>query len=176
VVAVQAKQMERTYRVVWGGGGDSKEILATHGQPFTAPLLSGGSFDFGTVLGRKPVLLTFWASWCKPCLTEAPHVVALHGRYAKKGVAFLAVSIDEEDDYEALRKVATRLEVPYPVPLDPRGEVLAKYAKGASIPLTFVLDGSGRVRYSHRNFETGDEVDIEDAMRSVLADAPRRYE
>ena len=167
-VAAQAKEMERDYRVAWDTGAGAQVTFSDRGQPFVAPLLSGGSLDFGTLLGTKPVVLTFWASWCAPCLLEAPHLVALHGRYADQGVAFVAVSIDEEDDYETLRQVVKDLALPYPVALDSRGATLGTYATGASIPLTFVLDRSGAIVYRHQNFEAGDEVAIEKAVQAAL--------
>lgn len=160
--------MEREYTVVWDASGSANKSLATRGEVFEAPLLAGGTFDLATALGKKPVLLAFWASWCEPCLVEAPHLVALHGKYAAKGVVFVAVSIDEKDDYDSLRKVVGDLKLPYPVPLDPSGSVLAKYAQGASIPLTFVLDRSGAVVYKHQNFEPGDELGIEKALQAAL--------
>lgn len=78
------------------------------------------------------------------------------------------MSIDDKDDYDTLKKVVAKLALPYPVALDPGGEVLAKYAKGGGIPLTFVLDRSGAVVYSHRNFRAGDEVELETALKSTL--------
>lgn len=160
--------MERPYRVDWGGAGERTQMFAKRGHAFKAPLLSGGVFDFGKVLERKPAVLVFWASWCKPCLAEAPHLVALHRKYAAKSVAFAAVSIDEKDALPELRAVVKKLKLPYPIPLDPKGEVLAKYAKGASIPLVFVVDRTGTVVYTHRNFKPGDEVGLETAIFATL--------
>ena len=167
-VAALGKRAELKYEVVWKRLARFEKKLAKHGQPFVAPLLAGGDLDLGTLLKHKPLVLVFWASWCRPCLVEAPYLVALHAKYASKGVAFVAVSIDEKDAYPALRKVVTKLKVPYAVALDPRGEALAKYAQGASIPLTFVLDSSGAVIYNHKNFKPGDEVALETAIKSTL--------
>ncbi len=168
VMVEQSKKMERPYVVVWDLSAKANKHFADRGSAFSAPLLAGGTFDFKTVLGKKPVVLTFWASWCAPCLAEAPHLVALYNKYTTRGVAFVAVSIDEADDYATLRKMVARLKLPYPVVLDPKGQVLGKYAKGASIPLTFVIDRSGAVTYRHQNFEPGDEVGIEAAIVRVM--------
>ncbi len=97
-------------------------------------------------------------------------MVKLHETYGAKGVEFISVSIDASEDHPALQKVAKDRGVTYGIALDPDGEVLAQYAKGASIPLTFVLDNTGAVVFSHRNYEAGDEVKLEAAIKSVASD------
>lgn len=95
-------------------------------------------------------------------------MVALHRRYAD-AVAFVSVSIDDAQDHDKLRRVAAQLKLPYPVALDPTGKVLAKYASGASIPLTFVIDAQGSVAYRHGNYEPGDEAALQAAIEKVVA-------
>ncbi len=115
------------------------------------------------------MVVVFWASWCKPCLREAPHLVQLYEKYKSKGVAFVAVSIDEADDHATLEAVVADLNISYPVALDPNGEALALYAQGASIPLTFLLGADSMVAYRHQNFAEGDEVPLEAAIGAALA-------
>ncbi len=171
-MAEQSKAREMNYVVRWDD--DAEEVkkdglgIGAQAATFTAELLGGGTFDFSNVLGHKPVVVIFWASWCKPCLQEAPHLVKLYEKYKSKGVAFVAVSIDEVDDHATLKSVVTELKIPYPVALDPNGEVLALYAQGASIPLTFLLGAEGEVIYRHQNFTEGDEVPLEEAIAKAL--------
>lgn len=168
VVAERAKVQEMIYRVLWSAAAKRSSTLVTQGEAFSAPLLSGKAYDFSEVLGKKPVVLTFWASWCAPCIEEAPQLQRMFEMYAPKGVAFAAVSIDEPDDYPTLRTLVADKALTYPVPLDPRGEILATYADGASIPLTFVLSRSGDVVYRHHNFEAGDEIALKAAIEAQL--------
>ncbi len=169
VVKKQSAKQELRYRVVWSAAAASKKPLALTGVAFKAPLLSGATFDMGAHLGKKPIVLTFWASWCAPCIKEAPHLARLYRRYGKQGVVFAAVSIDAASDHAKLRKVVAAQKLPYPVPLDPNGEVLAKYGRGASIPLTFVISRTGAVAYAHQNFKPGDEGALENAIKGALA-------
>lgn len=143
--------------------------LGSPAMTFTAPLLGGGTFDFAKALGQAPTVIVFWASWCKPCIKEAPHLVQLYEEYKGQGVEFIAVSIDEPDDRGTLETLVADLKISYPVALDPEGEVLALYAQGASIPLIFLIGADGKVAYRHQNFTEGDEGDLETALKGALA-------
>ncbi len=136
---------------------------------FSAPLLNGQHFDFARVSKGRVTVLTFWASWCKPCLAEAPHLAKLYRRYHDRGATVVAVSIDTADDHSKLTKVVAKMKPPYPVPLDPDGHIYASYAKGASIPLTLVIDRSGKIVYRHQNFLEGDQLKIDEVIRAALS-------
>jgi len=167
VVAHGAKTNEK-YVVRWEGGTADVVELATSGHAFTAAKLGGGRYDFAKVLGKRPAVVTFWASWCAPCLVEAPHIQALHKAYGPRGLEVVSISIDEAKDHPALAKVVEKLKLTYPVALDPKGTVLAQYAKGSSIPLTFVLDDKGEVVHRQQNFRRGDEVELERVIADVM--------
>lgn len=92
VIARRAKAQGLTYRVVWAAADEKNTTLANKGVSFTAPLLAGGSYDLSKALGSRPVVLTFWASWCAPCLEESPHLQRLFATYGAKGVELVAVS------------------------------------------------------------------------------------
>ncbi len=53
------------------------------------------------------VLVDFWATWCGPCREGFPHLVALHNRYADRGLACISVSIDEDDETVAVERFLT---------------------------------------------------------------------
>ena len=183
--------MKQAYKVIWdldggiAGEGDrgsaksaakAKKIVA---PTFSAPLLNGKHFDLLRATRGKVIVLTFWASWCKPCLAEAPYLAKLHHRY--HGAAVVAVSIDTADDHSKLAKVVANMALPYPIPLDPDGHIFASYAsyasyaKGDSIPLTLVIDRSGEIVYEHQNFLDGDQEKIEDVVQSTIqASQPTR--
>ncbi len=145
--------------------------LAAEVQPFRAPLLSGGDIEIGAASDHRPTVLVFWASWCAPCVEEAPHLERLHAKHGTS-IRFVSVSIDETHAHEELRRVVADLRLTYPVALDPEGTVvLPKYATAIGIPLTFVIGADGRVRFTQRNYRAGDERTLERAIRGALGDS-----
>lgn len=166
IVTSDGKQRGHEYRVRWTLAPVGRTELATVLRPFRARLLSGGEIDVAE--GPQPIVLVFWASWCKPCIEEAPHLVRLFARFGTRA-RFVSVSIDAGSAHEDLRRVVAEARITYPVALDPDGAtVLPTYARGIGIPLTFVIDRAGKVRYSHHNYQAGDERALEHALRGVV--------
>ncbi len=62
----------------------------------------------------KVLLLDFWATWCVPCRTEMPQLVALAGRYRAKGLSFVTISCDEPEQEKGAVEFLARTRVPFP--------------------------------------------------------------
>jgi peroxiredoxin len=103
----------------------------------------------------KVLLLDFWASWCRPCRQEMPNVKKVYNEFNGKGFEILGVSLDESS--KNFQSYVNKQDIVWPQIFDGKGwnsEVAKKYAVN-SIPATFLLDRSGRVRF--RNLR-GDEL------------------
>ena len=114
-------------------------------------LITGEEFHLSELNG-KMVLIDFWASWCKPCRKENPHVVELYKKYKdasfKNGEGFtvLSVSLDFKKEMWENAIKADKLEWPYHVG-DLKGwknEAAVKY-NVKSIPTSFLIDGDGTI-------------------------------
>ena len=108
-------------------------------EPAFAGLPGASKADF---TGR-PKLLNIWASWCLPCIAEAPQLEALH----KQGVEIIGIAI--RDKPEDVANFLGRHGNPYTrIGSDRISEV--QLAIGSSgVPETFVIDGKGIIRYQH---------------------------
>ena len=122
-----------------------------------APELRGRAPDFelADAAGKKwslralrgrPVLVSFWATWCPPCVQEMPSLDALAHRLGDRA-AILAVSVDE--NWEAIRKFFPK-GTPLTVLLDPSRAAPASYGT-SQFPESFLVDPSGHVRYAFIN-------------------------
>jgi thiol-disulfide isomerase/thioredoxin len=99
----------------------------------------------------KVVVLNFWATWCSPCLSEIPHLVAYQEQYRSLGLQIVGVGLDDE---RKLRNVQRTLEISYPVLLaDPRihGGLMRSWRNVTGVvPYTVVIDRDGQVKYTHQ--------------------------
>lgn len=95
----------------------------------------------------QPVVIAFWAAWCAPCVKEFPALVDLAGRH--RDVAFLAISLDDKEDRDAVLAFLAKRRPPFPVYLKAPGRDEAfingvDAAWSGVIPATLVFDRAGK--------------------------------
>lgn len=113
------------------------------------------------------VLINFWATWCGPCRQEMPKLDEIYGKYRRAGLVLFSVNLDEANNLDAAREMATTLRVSYPVLFDARKEVSRAY-QASTMPLTVLIDREGVVRYVSEGFKTGYDTRYTDKLRELL--------
>ncbi len=112
----------------------------------------------------KVVVLDFWASWCEPCKVELPVLNKLYKKYHASGLEIIGVNEDKEmNEAKAFLKA-----YPMQMPLledGAKGEVLGKLDV-EGLPVTYVLDKTGKVTQIHKGFKEGD---LEKFEKEILA-------
>jgi cytochrome c biogenesis protein CcmG, thiol:disulfide interchange protein DsbE len=93
--------------------------------------------------GGKVLVLNFWASWCAPCVNEAPSLEAFERQMGPQGVVVLGVSIDTNE--KRYRQFIDRFHITFPTARDPEANLSASYGTFL-IPETYVIDSTGKVR------------------------------
>lgn len=124
--------------------------------PFTGVTLAGDSLVFEPQQIERPVLIVFWASWCRECRYEFHELKKLET--ATRGrLDILGVSVDR--DIGKAVAMAQKAGLPYPSVFDPDASISALYAVRAT-PTIVLIDRQGRVRHSgHR---------LDQSLRGVL--------
>jgi peroxiredoxin len=114
----------------------------------TAPAVEFTSLEGKKValqsLRDKVVLVNFWATDCPGCVVEMPQLMQTYKKYQSRGLEVYAVAMSY-DPPNYVMAYAKNNALPFPVALDPQGQ-LAKAFKGVQlIPTTFVIDKQGRI-------------------------------
>jgi thiol-disulfide isomerase/thioredoxin len=141
------------------------------GQAF--PELSGFSLEgkLPDGLKGKVVLVDFWASWCGPCKGSFPVLEELHKKYGEKGVVILGVNVDEKR--ELMAEFLAKHPVSFPIVRDQKQELVKKASIG-TMPTSFVLDGTGKIRFVHNGFHGAESQkqyikEIEELLKPTVA-------
>jgi thiol-disulfide isomerase/thioredoxin len=135
----------------------------------TIEALDGQPVDLSTVIGKKPVLLEFWATWCPLCEALFPRVEAAQRRYAGKiDVIIIAVAVNQSKS-----SIVRHLER-HPMPFatvywDTEGRATRAF-QAPSTSYVVTLDAAGKVVYTG----LGEEQDIGEAMKRAVEDGGRR--
>ena len=130
--------------------------------------LQGKKVDLRNLRGRV-VVVNFWATWCDACKEELPSLQRLRERLAGRRFEVLTVNFGEFP--EKIARYMEKEKVSLPVLLDTQ-KATAKGWKVGGLPMTFVVDARGRVRYSvfgERDWSEGEPLRL---VEKLLAEAP----
>lgn len=116
----------------------------------------------------KPIIISFWATWCKPCIRE---LNAINDQYAdwvdETGVKLIAISIDDTRLSSKVRPFVSSQGWEYDVYLDENSEL--KRALGVNnIPHTFLLNGKGEIVWQHNGYFPGDEDHLYELVEKLI--------
>ena len=108
----------------------------------------------------KPVIISFFATWCKPCMRELNAIEDLYPDWQDEtGVEMYIVSIDQGQDIQKVAPLVNGNGWEYKVLLDPNG-TLKRAMNVQNVPHLFVIDSKGKTVYNHAGYTPGDEDEI----------------
>jgi thiol-disulfide isomerase/thioredoxin len=128
--------------------GDALELSPQGELPGSVAEVRLGALDggaersLGELIGTKPVVLNFFASWCAPCITEMPGFEAVH---QSLGDQVTVVGMAYDDQPEDALDTVERTGVTYPTYSDLQGTAIT-YFGGLAMPSTVFIDASGEVK------------------------------
>lgn len=111
---------------------------------FSLKTLGGGEASLSQFKGR-PVVVNFWATWCRPCRQEMPEIIAAYQAQRASGLEVLAVNLSDQESMKDVRKFVAELELPFPVLLDEKGKTRDRY-RLVTVPTSVFIDAKGIVR------------------------------
>lgn len=143
------------------------ELTGRKAPNFKLEDLKGKVVDLQQYLGEGPVLLSFWATWCKPCHEELVHLQKLYNEYKDKGFTMLAISTDSEKSVAKVKPFVKSKRYNFPVLLDTNSKV-ARMFYARNVPYTVMLDEKGNIVYTHSGYMKGDELKIRELVEEMI--------
>ena len=123
---------------------------------------SGTTVSLARHVGRRPVVVEFWATWCRTCAALLPRMEAAHRRYGSR-VDFVVIGVGVNQNLTTIKRHMQRHPSPFTFYFDRTGAAVRAFEAPAT-GVIFVLDARGRVVYAG----AGEDQDIEAAVRRTL--------
>lgn len=122
----------------------------------------------------KPMIISFWATWCKPCINELSNIAELYEEWQEQtGVKLVAISIDDARNQSKVQPFVNGKGWDYEVYLDSNADF--KRAMNVNIvPHTFLLNGKGEIVWQHNSYNDGDEKKLFDRIKELISDEGKR--
>ena len=130
--------------------------------------LDGNAVDLGRWIGKRPVIVEFWATWCPICAELLPRMELAHKKYGDR-VDFLVVAVAVNESPNTVRRHLTRHPMPFTFLWDVNGNATRAFQAPATSYVA-VLDAKGRVVYTG----VGADQDIEAGLERAVTGGKRR--
>ena len=111
--------------------------------PFKTVQLDGAPVDFPSAFAGRPVVLRFWADWCKFCAGEMKIIDTVRQRHSASGLSILAVNAGQ--DKATVAAFMQKIGVGYPAAMDENSKIARSYGV-VGLPTSYLIDGQGIVR------------------------------
>ena len=132
---------DRSSNAVWVAAGHAS--VGAPAPNFTSYDLQGKKVSLSDFASR-PVLLTFWATWCTVCKDELPALQTLEQRYSANSFAVLAVNYRETDNVR-MRQYLAGDNVTLQSVIDPGASIASAYGVDVGLPVNVLIDKTGHV-------------------------------
>ena len=120
----------------------------------------------------KPIIISFWATWCKPCISELTTINEVYSDWQKEtGVKLIAVSIDDARSSQKVLPLVNAKGWDYEILLDQNGDFKRALNVNA-VPHTFLINGKGEIVWQHTSFIEGNELELIELVRKLEAGQP----
>ncbi len=115
----------------------------------------------------NPMIISFWATWCKPCVQELTTISEVYDDWQEEtGVKLIAISVDNSRTSGGVMPLVNGKDWDYEVYLDENGDF--KRAMGVNlVPHTFLVNGKGEIVWEHTSFTEGSELELIELIRKL---------
>jgi cytochrome c biogenesis protein CcmG, thiol:disulfide interchange protein DsbE len=120
----------------------------------------------------KPIIISFWATWCKPCINELVNIAEVYPDWQKEtGVKLIAISIDDARNSFKVASFVNGKNWDYEVYLD-QNKDFSNALSVNNIPHTFLLDANKNIVWQHNSYTEGEEKHLYELVKKQSAGQP----
>ena len=145
----------------------STELIELEHKPiaprFSLPDMQDEQRELSDYLG-KPVIISFWGTWCPPCRKEIPYFNRASDKLKDDDIVMLFVNINEAK--ETIEAFIKKVPINLTIQRDETAEQLTNWNL-TGLPVTFILDPEGRVVYQAMGERAWDSDEILDKVRKL---------
>ena len=149
--------------------GQKAEGTGARAPDFSARDVNGKTVRLGPHIGKDVVLLSFWQTWCEPCIAEFPHLRRMYEANKDRGFVVYGIAMDGPETVANVPAFVQRNQINFDVLLDEDSHVAAIYDPKKSAPLSVLIDREGKIAVIREGYNPGDETylaaDVEKALR-----------
>lgn len=128
--------------------------------------IDGDLIELIEEIGDGPILISFWATWCKPCKEELREFNKIYERYSESGLKMFAISVDNEKSIAKVKPYIKSNQFNFPVLLDQNSEVARLYY-AQMVPYSLIINKEGKIVYTHFGYKKGDELQVEEIIKNL---------
>lgn len=134
----------------------------------TVKTIDGRDFNTANIQNDgKPIILSFWALWCTPCLRELTSIAEVYEDWVEEtGVKLIAVSIDDARSTSRVLPTAQGRNWEYEILLDANSD-FRRAMNVNQIPHNFIINGKGEIVWQHTSFSEGSQHQLIDLVRRL---------
>jgi len=117
---------------------------------------------------NNPIIISFWATWCKPCKQELENIHEVYEDWQEEtNVKLIAISIDDSRNSAKIKPMVDAKGWEYEIYQDSNREFASKMGVNP-IPHTFLLDGNNNIVYEHVTYSDGDEEKLYEKLIQII--------
>ncbi|MGC8766294.1 MAG: TlpA family protein disulfide reductase [Brevinematia bacterium] len=134
---------------------------------FKAKTVEGKNIDLKDYVGKKLIIVNFWATWCPPCRYEIPDLINLQENF-KEDLLIVGIALDS--NVEIVKKFMEKTKFNYPIVYDEYG-INYLYGGISSIPTTFIINYEGKIverMIGARSYDTFESLVKKYLKRQIL--------
>ncbi|MEE2827943.1 MAG: TlpA disulfide reductase family protein [Myxococcota bacterium] len=150
------------------GSAVADEAALEKASDFTLPSLDGSNVSLSDYLGKKVILVNFWATWCDPCLKEMPELNKMQEELGDSGLQVISISVDDAKDHSKVKALIKRWRYSPVVLLDAETRVVNTFNPRKDMPWTMVIGKDKMIHHKKKGFTSGDEKKLKEWVQALM--------